>query len=316
MWDFSIGRALGVLLRTAPFIFIRMAIYFGITLAYLLATGGGAGVGYGIGQMSEEPESFAVWGGIIGFGIVSFALYWVREYILYLVKAAHIAVMVELVDGRSVMPDGKGQIAHGQAVVQARFGEANVLFVLDQLIKGVIRAITGLVGGIGMMIPGLDGLVRFVNTVIRLSLTYVDEIILAYNIRTNSQNPWESGRQGLVLYAQNGGRMVKNAVWLALFLWLLTAVIFLVLIGPAATVVYLFPGAASGFAVAIAVIAALAFKAAVLEPFAIAALMEVYFKTIEGQTPNPDWDAKLATTSKKFAEIRDKAIAGAGRQMA
>ncbi|RKE85844.1 hypothetical protein [Rhizobium sp. AG855] len=313
MWDFSIGRAIGILAGTLPFIALRIVIYFTITLAYVLGTGGAAGVGYGMGMMFGSGEDFAVWGGILGFGMVSFAVYWIREWLLYMVKAAHIAVMVELYEGRRLMPDGKGQIAHGRAVVESRFAEANLLFVLDQLIKGVIRAITGIIGGIGMAIPGLEGVTRFVNTVIRLSLTYVDEIILAHNIRTNSQNPWETGRQGLVLYAQNGGRMVKNAVWLAIVLWLVTAVIFVLLIGPALALVYLFPGAASGFGIAIAVVGALALKAAVLEPFAIAALMQVYFQAIEGQRPDPAWDAKLASVSRKFQDLKDRALAAAGR---
>lgn len=313
MWDFSIGRALSILLQTLPFIGLRIIIYFTITVAYVLGTGGSAGIGYGIGSIFGSSEDLAVWGGIIGFGIVSFAVYWIREWLLYMVKAAHIAVMVELYEGRSLMPDGKGQIAHGRAVVEARFAEANLLFVLDQLIKGVIRAITGIVGGIGMIIPGLEAVTRFINTVIRLSLTYVDEIILAHNIRTASDNPWETGRQGLVLYAQNGGRMVKNAVWLAIFLWLLTAAIFLLLIGPALALVYVFPGAASGFGIAIAVVGALSLKAAMLEPFAIAALMQVYFQAIEGQRPDPTWDAKLASVSRKFQDLKERALAGAVR---
>ena len=45
MWDFSIGRTLGLLARTYPFILLRMLVYFGITFAYLVATGAVAGVG-------------------------------------------------------------------------------------------------------------------------------------------------------------------------------------------------------------------------------------------------------------------------------
>ena len=37
-----------------------------------------------------------------------------------------------------------------------------------------------------MPIPGLSNLVAFVNSVIRMSLTYVDEIILGYNVRLDS----------------------------------------------------------------------------------------------------------------------------------
>ncbi|TIV05161.1 MAG: hypothetical protein E5V94_14365, partial [Mesorhizobium sp.] len=68
--------------------------------------------------------------------------YWIREYILYVLKAGHIAVMVHLIDGHDV-PDGQGQIAYAKEVVSQRFAGANILFVVDQLVKGAIRAITG-----------------------------------------------------------------------------------------------------------------------------------------------------------------------------
>jgi len=309
MWDFEIGRTIGILLRTMPFILMRMAIYFGITMAFILTTGMGAGIGYGLGAWSGDPESFTVWGGIFGFGLVAGAIYWVREWLLYMVKAAHIAVMVKLIDGQP-MPDGKSQITYGRETVTARFGETNVLFALDQLIKGVISVATGLIGGIAafLPIPGLSTVVSFLNTVIRISLTYVDEIILGYNIRIGSSNPWESSRQGLVLYAQNGKTMIRNAVWLSVFLYMLAIIVFVLALAPAAAILYVFPGEWAGYAFVLAIVFAWSFKAAVLEPFAIAALMSVYFKVIEGQVPNAEWDAKLSSASDKFREIKDKAF--------
>lgn len=318
MWDFDIGRTLGVMARTWPFILLRMLVYFAITVAYVFATGGGAGVGYGVGHVwpdSDGPATFAFWGGAAGFVLVSVVLYWIREYILYIVKAGHIAVMVRLIDGDEI-PDGQGQIAHARAIVTDRFAEANVLFVVDQLVKGAIRAVTGLIGGIAafLPIPGLQGLVRFLNTVIRLSLTYVDEIILGYNIRIDSQNPFETARHGVVLYAQNAMVMVKNAVWLALFMWLLTFVVFLLMLAPAAAILYAMPGQLAGWSFVLAIVFALALKAALIEPFAIAALMSVYFRTIEGQTPDAEWDRRLAEASRHFRDLVDKArgaVAGA-----
>ena len=311
MWDFDIGRTLGIMARTWPFILLRMVVYFSITLAYVLATGAGAGVGFGVGYAFEEqggPGAFAFWGGLVGFGLVSAFVYWVREYILYIVKAGHIAVMVRLIDGQDI-PGGQMQITYARDIVTDRFAEANVLFVLDQLIKGVVRVITGLLGGIAafLPIPGLQGLVRFANTVIRLSLTYVDEIILGYNIRMESTEPFESGRRGIVLYAQNGTTMLKNAVWLAIFLWVLSFAVFLVMIAPAGAVLYMMPGQLGGWAFALAVVFAWAIKAALLEPFAIAALMQVYFRVIEGQEPNPEWDRRLTEASKDFRKLRDRA---------
>ena len=311
MWDFSIGRTLGLMMRTMPFILFRMAIFFGITIAYIFATGTGGAIGYGVGKISSDPDAqgtFAVWGAVGGFGLVSVVLYWVREYILYIVKAGHIAVMVELLQGRD-LPMGRGQIEHAKAVVTERFVETNVLFALDQLIKGVIGAITGLIGGIAafLPIPGLNGLVNFINTIIRISLTYVDEIILGYAIKTGSTNPWDSARTGIVLYAQNGKVMVKNAIWLAIFMWIISIAVFALMLAPAAALLVMFPGQAGGWAFVIAIVFAWAFKAALLEPFAIAALMDVYFRVIEGQQPNAEWERKLDGASSKFRELGTKA---------
>ena len=315
MWDFSIGRSVAIMLRTWPFILFRMIVYFGITLAYVAATGTGAGIGWGVGHIFADggPEGTAFYGGVAGFVLVSVAVYWIREYILYVLKAGHIAVMVHLIDGRAV-PEGRNQIAYARAVVTQRFVEANILFVVDQLVKGAIRAVTGLLGGVAafLPIPGLQGLVSFLNTVIRLSLTYVDEIILGYNIRIDSRSPFETARQGVVLYAQNGMTMVKNAVWLALIMWALTFVIFLLMLAPAGAVVYLMPGQLSGWGFVLAIVFAWALKAAFIEPFAIASLMQVYFKAIEGQAPDPEWDGRLSEASAKFRELKEKALDSLG----
>ena len=315
MWDFDIGRTLGIVIRTWPFVILRMSVYFSITVAYIVSTGAGAGIGYGVGHVwgGDGPFTFAMWGGIAGFGLVSMLFYWLREYILYLVKAGHIAVMVHLIDGADV-PGGQTQIAYAHGVVRERFVEANVLFVLDQLIKGVVRVITGLVGGVAafLPIPGLQGVVKFVNAVIRMSLTYVDEIVLAYNIRRQSTAPFETGRQGVVLYAQNARTMLKNAVWLTVMTWVLGVVVFFLTLAPAGAILYAMPGELAGWAFVFAVVFAWAFVSAFVEPFVIAALLQVYFAKIEGQVPDPAWDMRLSETSKHFRELKDRALASVG----
>jgi len=316
MWDFRVGETLSLVIRTWPFVLLRMMVYFAITFAYVMATGAGAGMGFGVGQIWPDaggPPVFALWGGILGFGVVSVVLYWLREYILYMVKAGHIAAMVHLIDGRPI-PGGQGQIAYARKVVQERFVEANALFVLDQLVKGAVAAVTGLLVGVATIlpVPGLQGLARLVAGVVRLSLTYVDEIILGRNIRIDSRNPYETARQGIVLYAQNGGRMVRNAIWLSVFMWIVTIVLFLVFLAPAAAILYAMPGQLAGWSFVFAIVFAWALKAAVLEPIAIAALMAVYFRTIEGQFPDPQWDSRLADVSRKFRELKDRALDSLG----
>jgi hypothetical protein len=309
MWDFDFGKSLALAARTLPFIVLRVAVFFGIGLGYLLAIGVGAvfGLVFG-GFFSPDPFGGALIGGAIGFGLSSLALYLAREYLLYLVKAAHIAVLVELYDGHTV-PSGQNQLSFGAGFVKTHFATASVLFGVDQLIKAVIRTIFGTVNFFTAFVPlpGVQNLIRLAEGVVRLSLTYVDEIILAYLIRTRTTNPWDTAKNGLILYAQNYTRFLKNALWLAVFLWVLTAAIFILLLGPAAGLVAFLPGTLSLWGFALAALMAWGIKAALLEPVAIACLMQVYFKTIEGQTPDPEWAARLDGASRKFRDLTDRA---------
>lgn len=309
MWDFSIGRSLGLMAKTAPFIVFRMVVYFGIACAYVIVTGTGAGIGWGIGGFGDEGfrASSTMWGGIAGFGLTAGVIYLLREYILYVVKAGHIAVLVELIDGKQ-MPDGKSQIAHARQVVTARFAEASVLFAIDQLVKGVLAAVTGLIQGIAsfLPIPGVQQIMGLVRAFLRIAIGLVDEVILAHAIRTRSDNPWASARTALVLYGQNAGRMMKNAAVLTVIVYGLSFLVFLVMLAPAAAVVYLIPGAWSAGGIVFALIFAWAVKAALIEPFAIACMLQAFFKVTAGQTPDPAWDAKLSQVSKKFDAIKQK----------
>jgi hypothetical protein len=312
MWDFSFSKAIGMVIKTLPFVILRMLVYFGIGFAYLLAIGAGAVIGYGFGHISRDsgaPDVGAFWGGLIGFGVTSAVLYLAREYILYLVKAAHIAVLVEVLDGKQI-PGGQGQIAYGTAFVKSHFTESSVLFGVDQLIKGVLRAFFNTVNMFTafLPVPALQTLLRVAEAIVRMSLTYVDEIILAYLIRTRTANPWKTAEEGLVLYAQNYKHFLKNAAWLSVFLWAFTILIFVVIVGPFAALAAVIHG---GFVwtLALAIIFAWAAKASLLEPVAIACLMQVYFKTIEGQTPNAEWEQRLSQASTKFRDLGAKAAA-------
>ncbi|GAW36251.1 hypothetical protein RA2_03321 [Roseovarius sp. A-2] len=314
MWDFSIGSALGMMVRTLPFILLRIAVYFGISVGYILVTGVGAGVGWGVGGFGDEGfrASSTMWGGFAGFGIFGAVMYWAREYILYVVKAGHVAVLIELIDDQP-MPEGRSQIHHATAVVKERFAQASVLFAIDQLIKGVIKAITGLVRGILTIlpIPGVQQLGGILAAFLKIAVGFIDEVILAYAIRTRSNNAWMSAKEALVLYGQNYKVMLKNAAWLAIVVYGLSFLVFIVMLAPAALVVYLMPGAWAAGGVVFALLFAWSVKAAVLEPFAITCMMQVYFKTIEGQQPNPEWEAKLEQLSAKFRKLKERSL-GAG----
>lgn len=311
MWNFSIAKSLGLMIRTTPFILFRVAVYFGITTALIVVTGTGAGVGYGVGLFGDEDfqATSTFWGGAAGFGLTAGIIFFLRDYLLYLVKAGHIAVMVEYLDGKPV-PGGQGQIAYARSVVTERFGQASALFALDQLVKGVINVITGLIEGLMTIlpIPGLDRVMGAVRAYLRLAVGLVDEVILAHAIRTRSENAWEAAHDGLVLYAQNARPMLVNAAWLTLISWILAFVVFVLMLAPAAAVVWLLPGDSSAGMFVFAVVFAWAVKAALIEPFALACMLQVFFRVTEGQQPLPEWKGRLTQVSDKFRDLGEKAV--------
>ncbi|HVX81674.1 MAG TPA: hypothetical protein VHB23_09855 [Devosiaceae bacterium] len=312
MWDFSIPRSLGLMVKTVPFIVFRLIVYFGIAVAYVLVTGIGAGIGWGVGAFGG-PDFHAVttfWGGVIGFVVTAGALYLAREYILYLVKAGHLAVLVELLEGRDV-PMGRPQIDYATAMVKERFIETHVLFAVQQLVRGVLAAITGIIQGVAAIlpVPGLEQFVGLVKAFLRIAVGMIDQVILAYAFKTRATNPWASAETAVVLYAQNYKIMLKNAAWLTIITYVLAFLVFLVMLAPAGAVVWLIPGGWSAGGFIFAIVFAWAVKAALIEPFAISCMMQVYFKTIEGQQPDPAWEARIGAVSRKFTEMKERAIA-------
>lgn len=313
MWDFSISKALGLMVWTAPFILLRLLVYFGISAALVLITGAGAGIGYGIGQFGAEEfkANSTFWGGAAGFGLTAGVIFFLRDYILYIVKAGHIAVLVERLEGREI-PGGQGQIAYARGIVANRFGQASALYALDRLIKGVVTVVTGLAQGMMALlpIPGLKRLMGVLRAYLRLAVGLVDEVILAHAIRNRADNAWEAAHDGLVLYAQNARPMLAAAAWLTLITWVLSALVFLLMLGPAAWVAYLFPGDGSAGLLVFAVLFAWAVKSALIEPFALACLLQVYFAETEGQSPNAEWRGRLTHVSDKFRKLGEQAVAG------
>ncbi len=307
MWNFRIGRSFGLMLQTLPFIALRTAVYFGCSLLLILGWIGGPALGAYV-----APASMWETGAWVGFAIGSVAsgtvVYFVREYFLYLVKAGHIAVLVELMEGRS-LPKGKGQLRYAKEIVAERFVEASAFFVLDQVISGILAVVNRVLVGLGSFIPGLDGAMAFVGRVLRVSLTFADEVILALSFRTKSNDVWRTSRDGVVLYAQNYKNILKNAFFLAMLNYALIFVFFLVAWAPASWIAGLMPGTGSAIlSFIVTVLLVYSIKKALIEPLLMTALMQVYFRAIEGQVPTPAWTEKLDGLSEKFRAMQEKFV--------
>lgn len=316
MWDFSVIGAMRLMADTLPFVGLRVAVYGGIAAGYMLATGVGAAMGDGVGAFAGWSAGAGGWantalcGGAIGFGLFGMFMCRLRGNVLYRVKAGHIAILVERVDGKA-LPAGKPQIRHAAALVRGHFAEASTLYVVDKVIRGVVTSISAMVRGMPSILPlpgrqQLAGVVRFF---LRIAVGFVDQLILARIMRVGAANPWQSAQESLILYGQNSPIMSKNAAWLALLIYMTCLLLFLILLVPAAGVAYLILGASTAGGYALALLFTWSIKAALIEPLAIICLMQVYFGAIEGQRPDPEWGARLEQMSDKFRQLKARAWA-------
>ena len=150
--NLQLGRAFGIVMKTMPYVLYRAVVY-GVICAGIAAVllflaligrvfgGGAAGV------------MFVVLLGIGGFGARL-----LREYVLYLIRAGHVAVITEIIV-RGGLPAGVNQTQWGSAQVKLYFKEVSVIALVDQLIKGIIRAVNRTLLRVMTIlpIPGMEG---------------------------------------------------------------------------------------------------------------------------------------------------------------
>lgn len=295
-----------IVFKTLPFLILRavvyllfgalLAIYFGII--YLL--------GHAVSAISPNAEVIA-WG--LGL-LVSFPIMrLIREYILYIVKAGHVAVISTLAT-QGKLPEGMGQIAYGKKLVTDNFKNSSILFLVDRLVHGVIRTLTRLMMGLTDFlsgVPGIGGLRKIMHGILYFSFTYIDEAILARKFIHPQETAWEAARKGLILYAQIWKSILLTAFFTGLIA-LISLPFFLILtVGPALGAAALEPQKKWLF-ITIGAIAGFVLKAALVDPFTMTQMIVVYLKETAGLQPNPEWEQKLEAASSQFAQIKKKAL--------
>ncbi len=309
MWDFTFLANLALMARTWPYIMLRALISSIMALGLLALAAAGAVVGYGLGAAFGDVDAQLIGGGLgglVAFGFGASLLFLVRAYMLYLVTAGQIAVMVELMDGRT-LPAGIGQLQYGAQAVRARFLQASALFALNEMIHAVTRTFRAMVSLLPL--PGLDGLSGLLNSFLKVSVGLVDEIILAYALRTRSEDPWEAARHALVLYAQNAGPMMRNAAFLAAFIHVATVLGFLLCLLLSILAMPLLPGLTWVAVSILALAGAWVLRVALIRPLAVACLWQAFKHVTDGQTPDPDWERKLAGLTDRFSRPAFDAVA-------
>jgi len=308
-----LGEALALLGKTLPFVWVRLGSYLALFAALSLYFAVIGGLAWLLGRL-WEPLGFIVFliaiGG--GFGLVR----WASRYYFYLLKAAHTAVMTEFIV-HGTAPAGN-QIAYGRQQVTDRFRDTSVMFAVDVLVDGAVKAAVRTFARIAglLPIPGLDSLTKLLERVAVASTTFIDEAVLSRAYAQREQNVWKVAHDGVILYAQAWRPILTNAVALTLIGYVEYLVFLVILAVPALVLAAAFPGAGPVLAILVFV-GAWMVKLAVADAFALAATLIAYHRTTENLTPNEEWRRKLEGASDKFKELGRKAaesvrVPGAG----
>jgi len=305
MSSLQFGRAFNILMRTLPILGIRLLvslISFVIFIVYMLITFGVAAL---LGKINETL-------GVIVFIIALVAVIPIynlaNRYIFYILKAAHLAVIAELLQNDR-LPDGINQLDWGKQQVQQRFGEVSAMFVVDELVSGVVSAFTNTLSWLTGWLPGetLRTLVGMVKMVIRLSVTYIDEAVLARSFWLRSQSVWTTAVDGVVLYTQIWKPILTNAVVLMLLSYIPFVLVLIVFAAPVGFILNIFSSDLAAWGIFAALFLAWLVKVSVGDTFAMVAIIAVYQKETANLQPNPEMKARLESLSDKFRELQRRA---------
>ncbi len=303
MLTVSFLKALLLILRAAPFVLVRIVVFAGLAagLGLLILAGAWAGQGTGLG-LGAGLVSDPVLGGIVGAVIGVLWLLVLRDRLAHAIEAGMLALTTDWIDGRK-LPVAFDQIAHARLAVTRRFGSPDELAALDRLVQGVAARVPEVSDGPEPLVT-LPSMARLATGGL------VGRAILSHAYAARPENAWEAAHDGLVLVAQNARALLIAAGWINLVGWLVTAAVFLALLGPLAGLPVLWPG--QGAQVGLYVMAglsALAVRAAVIHPVMVATFVQAFRRVTVDQDPSPEWRGRLTQLCDRFRQLGERAIA-------
>ena len=305
--DHGLVTAFGLLIQSLPYALARCGILLAYSLGgiiWLVITFGGAA------WLSAHIAN--------AFGVVWFILcvvgigwFWgaVLRYLLHLIACGHVAVLTELITRGQIGNGSESQLAYGKRVVTQRFGQVNALFGLNMLVRGVLQAFHRTLDWIAELlpIPGLESLANLINMVMRAATRYLDKVILSYNLARNDEDPWRGAREGIVYYCQNARPILETSIWIIILEHVLSAVLWLLLLAPAAAITVMLPHAvresAAVATIIIALLLAATLRASFIKPLFLIMMMVRFHTLIEHQALNQEWDARLSSLSDRFRTL-------------
>lgn len=261
---------------------------------------------------------YSIWVG--GTEAVKFFL---LHYMGYMVKAGHVAVVAQAAS-TGVIPDNQFELAKN--MVKERFAEANVYFVLDNMVSGAIKQISRTFDNVSHILmvdrlPGYDKVEKLVKFYLDVAFGYVDECCLAWSFLHKDQSPFKSAADGVVIYFQNWKEILKTAakaVAISLVGLVVATILLAIAIGFPIFILRTVTGTDIGsgtfgvFAFITAIYAARAIKDALLDSWTMVSMTTKFLELAPQTELKVDIYGKLCGLSGKFKELFNKGQADSG----
>ncbi|HMJ13463.1 MAG TPA: hypothetical protein VK524_18720 [Polyangiaceae bacterium] len=317
--DAGLSTAIGLLMKTLPYALARFGILLTVsvvTIIWFAVTFGG------LALLAAKVHPWAGYAWLfMGMGLYGYLWRTLVRYFLYLLKAGHIAVLTELITRGSIGSSREGMFDYGKRVVTERFGQVNVMFALDLLVHGVVRAFNRTLNWIANLlpIPGLQSVTAVVNAVVYSATTFIDETIFSYALARGDTDNVRSSRDGLIYYAQNSKEVLKTGVWIVILDKVATGLTWMVMLIPGLIVSWILPASVAGpgglLTFVVSALLAWNVRAAFLEPLFLTMVMVKFHVCVRDQAIDLIWDERLSSVSGKFVQLKNQ-VTGATRRPA
>ena len=186
------------------------------------------------------------------FGVVWFILcvvgvgwFWgaVLRYMLHLLACGHVAVLTELITHGEVGNGSEPMLAYGRRVVTERFGQVNALFAMNMLVRGILQAFHRTLDWIGELLPhprpGEPGQPGQHRAACGHALPGQGDPVLQPGAQRRRSVAGRARRHCLLLPERQADP--EDAVWIVILERVLTFLLWLVLLAPAALITLLLP---------------------------------------------------------------------------
>ncbi len=278
-----------------------MLLFIGVAIFYFSSV-----FGIVLSQVGVDtlPNLLISLGGISGATYLYWQIYKLfSRYVFYLVKAAHIAVIVDYIQKGNTP---KWQLVQGFRKMKDKFVSVSLLFVIDRVLDSILKEAHKKLMKFGDWAKLPKPLTYILSGTVNTAINYVDESIIAYIFAHKDQDVWKAAKDGLVLY-------VKNWMWILLTAGILSIVVYgtMALSGvyiyfegiPFSSLNLILQSIYSVLTVGIIII----LYSGLVQPFIEISVIVTFMEEIKNQSPDSktlDW---LKSQSKRFGTLLAKA---------